>query len=237
MLKVRWYQGARLGPEAHAEHGDPQQSEEPKEGHQDGQDVDPVLAQIPPAVRRQVGHHAELEGEDRPDHPVDPSSTSSTSGSDLDDLGDGDGEQEHDREQDHRQTRGPLDAVGSGVARRVVVGCQALEVAIQLPAGDRAVVDRLLAANGVQVVLHHHVAERGAGGLALLQAGGRLAQAAGDARQILGLVGIADERRGGSSPCSMPWRPAAMVAANVRYGLTSARDAVLQAQAAGRVAD
>src|SRR5688572_23393247 len=70
----------------------------------------------------------------------------------------------------------------------------ALEVAIKLPAGDRAVVDGLFATGGVQVMLHDDVAERGAGGLAGLQAGGRLTEAQGDPGEILGLVRVAGER-------------------------------------------
>ena len=83
-----------------------------------------MLTQVLPAVWRQVGHQAELEGEDRPDQPEDPLEQIADGWRQFDELRDGDDEQEDDREQNHRQAQGPLDAVGdlSSLLKRAVVG-------------------------------------------------------------------------------------------------------------------
>ena len=97
----------------------------------------------------------------------------------------------------------------------------ALEVALALVAGDGAVEELLLGARVVEVVVDDLVAERDLGPSSPVSSAAIASRSACGKRSASDSYALPSSGGGGSSPCSIPCRPAAITAANARYGLTS----------------
>ena len=108
------------------------------------------------------------------------------------------------------------------IAGRLTAASQPLEAAELLPVGHRRLVGVELDPRPVEVVVDHLLAERLAHQLRLGEQVARGVHGVRHAR-LVGVVGVALE--GGlelAARCSIPWRPAAIIAASARYGFTSA---------------